>query len=107
MPGRVCCCRGMCSQGPDCPYLHRLPSSADNAAMARNIAMDIFGREKAPAGMENKKGAGSYELDMTTLYVNYGGAGHYAVPQLRHLLLQVRGVSGMHQMPHARNTHPV
>lgn len=57
--------------------------------MTRNISMDIFGRDKLPAGLENKQGAGSYERDMTTLYVNYGGAGHYAVPQLRHLLLQV------------------
>lgn len=121
----------MCYQGAECPYLHRLPTSADNEAMARTISMDIFGRcghtprqtrpdmqhahvsssragcadgssvaawycslvvcrEKMPAGLENKKGAGSYELDMTTLYVHYGGAGHYAVPQLRHLLLEVR-----------------
>lgn len=57
--------------------------------MTRNISMDIFGRDKMPAGLENRKGAGSYERDMMTLYVNYGGAGHYAVPQLRHLLLQV------------------
>lgn len=42
-----------------------------------------------PAGLESKKGAGSYELDMTTLYVHYGGAGHYAQCHLRHLLLQV------------------
>jgi hypothetical protein len=79
----------MCYQGSSCPYLHRLPTSADEAAMTRNISMDIFGRDKMPAGLENKKGAGSYERDMMTLYVNYGGAGHYAVPQLRHLLLQV------------------
>jgi hypothetical protein len=64
--------------------------------MARNISMDIFGREKMPADSRGyKKGAGSYELDMTTLYVHYGGAGHYAVPQLRHLLLQVRHAFGM------------
>lgn len=31
---------------------------------------------------------------MTTLYVNYGGAGHYATPQLRHLLLQNFGEFG-------------
>jgi hypothetical protein len=63
--------------------------------MARNISMDIFGREKMPADARDyKKGAGSYELDMTTLYVHYGGAGHYAVPQLRHLLLQVRHACG-------------
>ena len=79
----------MCYQGPDCPYLHRLPTSADNAAMVRTTGMDIFGREKLPDGLDNRKGAGSYERDMTTLYVHYGGAGHYAVPQLRHLLQEV------------------
>jgi hypothetical protein len=31
---------------------------------------------------------------MTTLYVNYGGAGHYATQQLRHLLLQDFGCFG-------------
>jgi len=61
--------------------------------MARTISMDIFGREKMPNGLDNRKGAGSYDRDMTTLYVHYGGAGHYAVPQLRHLLLQVGSVS--------------
>jgi hypothetical protein len=37
-------CRGMCYQGSECPYLHRLPTSADNEAMAQTISMDIFGR---------------------------------------------------------------
>lgn len=78
----------MCYQGPDCPYLHRLPTSADNAAAERSM-QDIFGREKMPLGLERKKGGGSYETDMTTLYVHYGGAGGYAVPQLRHMLLRV------------------
>jgi hypothetical protein len=89
----------MCYQGADCPYLHRLPHSADNAAVVRSMT-DIFGREKMPAGMENKKGAGSYELDMTTLYVHYGGAGNYAVPQLRHLLLQVHCSGSSSQKQH-------
>lgn len=31
---------------------------------------------------------------MTTLYVNYGGAGHYAAQQLRHMLLQDFGCFG-------------
>jgi hypothetical protein len=66
-------------------------------------------REKMPAGLENKKGAGSYELDMTTLYVHYGGAGHYAVPQLRHLLLEVRIASvvfeGCQQLPRLLTAH--
>lgn len=42
--GVSCLCRGMCYQGAECPYLHRLPTSADNEAMARTISMDIFGR---------------------------------------------------------------
>jgi hypothetical protein len=37
--------------------------------------------------MDNRKGAGSYERDMTTLYCHYGGAGHYTVEQLKKLLV--------------------
>lgn len=87
-------CRGMCYQGYACTYLHRVPTSADNAAMLRNTSQDIFGREKLPDHLDNRKGAGSYDRDMTTLYVHYGGAGHYATPQLRHLLLENFGEFG-------------
>eukprot|EP00878_Enallax_costatus_P015387 GHUV01016118.1.p1 GENE.GHUV01016118.1~~GHUV01016118.1.p1 ORF type:complete len:468 (+),score=148.03 GHUV01016118.1:207-1610(+) len=86
--------KGMCYQGYSCTYLHRVPTSADNAAMYRNTSQDIFGREKMPDHLDNRKGAGSYDRDMTTLYVNYGGAGHYATPQLRHLLVQNFGEFG-------------
>lgn len=59
----ACCavCRGMCYQGPSCTYLHRLPTSADNEAMARNTSQDIFGREKLPDRLDNREGAGSYD----------------------------------------------
>ena len=59
--------RGTCYQGPECTYLHRLPTAADNAAMHRSTGQDIFGREKLPDGLDNRRGAGSYERDMTTL----------------------------------------
>eukprot|EP00879_Flechtneria_rotunda_P022928 GHRR01024234.1.p1 GENE.GHRR01024234.1~~GHRR01024234.1.p1 ORF type:complete len:133 (+),score=21.07 GHRR01024234.1:1189-1587(+) len=84
----------MCYQGYLCTYLHRLPTLADNEAMTRNTSQDIFGRQKLPDHLDNRKGAGSYDRDMTTLYVNYGGAGHYATPQLRHLLLDNFGQFG-------------
>jgi hypothetical protein len=35
--------------------------------MQRNTGQDIFGREKLPDGLDNRRGAGSYERDMTTL----------------------------------------
>lgn len=78
---------------PDMQHAHVSSSragSADSSSVAAYCCSRAVCREKMPAGLENKKGAGSYELDMTTLYVHYGGAGHYAVPQLRHLLLEVR-----------------
>lgn len=75
--------------------------------MARSTGADIFGREKLPDDLDNRKGAGSYERDMTTLYVHYGGAGGYAVPQLRHLLLQVCHVlDGATKQPHAATRPP-
>eukprot|EP00775_Hariotina_reticulata_P011684 gene11684-11827_t len=86
--------KGMCYQGYLCTYLHRLPICADDEAYARTTSQDIFGREKLPDQLDNRKGAGSYDRDMTTLYVHYGGAGHYATPQLRHLLLENFGVFG-------------
>eukprot|EP00883_Tetradesmus_obliquus_P015807 jgi/Sobl393_1/8964/SZX79374.1 len=86
--------KGMCYEGSACTFLHRLPTAADNAAMERDTSRDIFGRDKMPDGMDNRKGAGSYDRDMTTLYVNYGGAGHYAAQQLRHMLLQDFGCFG-------------
>jgi len=45
----------------------------DHAAL--DDSQDIFGREKLPDHLDNRKGAGSYDRDMTTLYVHYGGAG--------------------------------
>jgi hypothetical protein len=51
----------MCYQGSACTYLHRLPTSADNAAMERDTGRDIFGRDKLPDNLDNRKGAGSYD----------------------------------------------
>lgn len=53
--------RGMCYEGSACTFLHRLPTAADNAAMERDTSRDIFGRDKMPDGMDNRKGAGSYD----------------------------------------------
>lgn len=77
----------MCTQGAQCPYLHRLPTQADEAALSKDHSRDIFGREKVADRMDNRKGAGSYDRDMTTLYCHYGGAGHNTVEQLKKLLV--------------------
>eukprot|EP00882_Tetradesmus_deserticola_P033497 GHRQ01038270.1.p2 GENE.GHRQ01038270.1~~GHRQ01038270.1.p2 ORF type:complete len:142 (+),score=45.84 GHRQ01038270.1:206-631(+) len=53
--------KGMCYLGSACTFLHRLPTAADNAAMERDTGRDIFGRDKLPDSMDNRKGAGSYE----------------------------------------------
>lgn len=83
----------MCYKGPTCEFLHRLPTSSDEAAAKHSMA-DIFGREKLPDWADKRGGAGSYERDMRVLYINYGGAGQYAAAQLHKLLRQDFGVWG-------------
>ena len=79
--------RGLCSEGYGCRYLHRLPTSDDEKALASDTSRDLFGREKLPDKLDNRKGAGSYDRDMTTLYCHYGGAGHTATDQLKDLIV--------------------
>lgn len=78
--------RGQCVDGSQCVYLHRLPNEIDEQHYRAHPTTDIFGRQKMPDSLDNRKGAGSYERDATTLYVHYGGAGHYDTPKLRQLL---------------------
>ncbi|CAG7943173.1 unnamed protein product [Penicillium olsonii] len=57
--------RGSCTQGPQCQYLHRLPSIHDMF----NPNVDVFGREKHSDYKEDMSGVGSFMRVNRTLYV--------------------------------------
>uniref|UniRef100_A0A7S0YNI0 RRM domain-containing protein n=1 Tax=Polytomella parva TaxID=51329 RepID=A0A7S0YNI0_9CHLO len=50
------------------------------------MGSDIFGREKFAEHEGYRKGAGTFERDNRTIYVNYEGAGSYELPKIRELL---------------------
>ncbi|CAG7961267.1 unnamed protein product [Penicillium salamii] len=57
--------RGSCTQGPQCQYLHRLPTIHDMF----NPNVDVFGREKHSDYKEDMSGVGSFMRVNRTLYV--------------------------------------
>ncbi|KAG2485842.1 hypothetical protein HYH03_015425 [Edaphochlamys debaryana] len=87
-------CKGCCSQGSACPYLHRLPTAADEQYAVRDLSADIFGREKRSEQEGYRKGAGTLDRDNRTLFVNYEGAGSYDLPKVRQLLTASFGAYG-------------
>ncbi|KAK9822689.1 hypothetical protein WJX81_001179 [Elliptochloris bilobata] len=66
--------RGICAAGYSCNYLHRVPTAQDEARAATDLSVDTFGRGKVTEARDNRLGAGSFERDCRTLYVNYSGA---------------------------------
>ncbi|KAG2445736.1 hypothetical protein HXX76_000342 [Chlamydomonas incerta] len=78
--------KGCCSQGSACPYLHRLPTAADEQYAVRDLSADIFGREKRGENEGYRSGAGTLDRDNRTLYINYEGAGSYELPKIRQLV---------------------
>lgn len=68
VPGSYFCvhfARGSCTQGPQCQYLHRLPTIHDMF----NPNVDVFGREKHSDYKEDMSGVGSFMRVNRTLYV--------------------------------------
>ncbi|KAJ5343091.1 hypothetical protein MYU51_016305 [Penicillium brevicompactum] len=68
VPGSYFCvhfARGSCTQGPQCQYLHRLPTIHDMF----NPNVDLFGREKHSDYKEDMSGVGSFMRVNRTLYV--------------------------------------
>ncbi|RKO93391.1 hypothetical protein BDK51DRAFT_5407, partial [Blyttiomyces helicus] len=57
--------RGCCNKGPDCQFLHRIPTAAD----AEQNERDCFGRERFRDEREDMDGVGSFEKENKTLYV--------------------------------------
>lgn len=67
-PGSFFClffARGCCPDGPDCPYLHRLPQPTD--IYAPNV--DCFGRDKHADYRDDMGGVGSFLRQNHTLYI--------------------------------------
>ncbi|KAI5461479.1 hypothetical protein BGZ63DRAFT_236729 [Mariannaea sp. PMI_226] len=57
--------RGCCPKGPDCSYLHRLPSTFD----IFNPNVDCFGRDKFSDYRDDMGGVGSFLRQNRTIYV--------------------------------------
>jgi invasion protein IalB len=73
--------RGCCSSGPDCHFLHRLPTKSDEQRIP--ITKDVFGRDKHATDREDMGGTGSFNRECRTLYV----AGLKNVSNLQQLLI--------------------
>jgi hypothetical protein len=59
--------KGECSQGPDCKFMHRLPTKQDEERIP--ITKDCFGRDKYATDREDMQGVGSFNRECKTLYV--------------------------------------
>eukprot|EP01080_Neovahlkampfia_damariscottae_P007400 gene7400-11724_t len=59
--------KGECSQGPDCKFMHRLPTKQDEERIP--ITKDVFGRDKYAVDREDMMGVGSFNRECKTLYV--------------------------------------
>jgi hypothetical protein len=60
--------RGCCVHGPQCIFLHRLPTAADNARL--DMVHDIFGREKHATDRDDMDGTGSFNREGRTLWIH-------------------------------------
>ncbi|KAG2389411.1 hypothetical protein C9374_013971 [Naegleria lovaniensis] len=60
--------KGCCAEGPNCKYLHRIPTSADISRIP--ITKDCFGRAKFATDRDDMAGVGSFNRDCRTLYVS-------------------------------------
>lgn len=68
IPGSYFClffARGICPKGPDCDYLHRLPTIHD----LFNPNVDCFGRDKFSDYRDDMGGVGSFTRQNRTVYV--------------------------------------
>lgn len=83
------CClyfaRGICHLGADCTFLHRVPTSLDEACHRTQPQYDIFGRDKLDEETRTK-GVGSINRTSTTLYIYLGGAASLTQETLHELI---------------------
>jgi len=59
--------RGCCDKGPDCRFLHRLPTLKDEQRIP--ITKDCFGRDKFATDRDDMGGVGNFNRENKTLYV--------------------------------------
>lgn len=64
--------KGSCIQGPDCNFLHRIPSVEDEGRVCRT--KDIFGRDRFSTDREDMTGIGNFNKDSKTLFVGRVGS---------------------------------
>lgn len=60
--------RGTCIKGPDCLYLHRVPTMED--AVRIDLVHDCFGRSRHATDRDDMDGVGSFNRDSRTLHVS-------------------------------------
>ncbi|KAL9651188.1 hypothetical protein ABK040_008259 [Willaertia magna] len=60
--------KGCCAEGPNCKYLHRIPTTVDVKRIP--ITKDCFGRAKFATDREDMAGVGSFNRDCKTLYIS-------------------------------------
>jgi hypothetical protein len=60
--------RGCCDKGPDCHFLHRLPTDSDLKRIP--ITKDCFGRNKFATDRDDMGGVGTFSRDNRTIYVS-------------------------------------
>ena len=68
--GAYCCiffARGICTNGSDCNFLHRIPNANDELRLS--LATDIFGRERHNTNRDDMRGTGNFNSESRTLYV--------------------------------------
>ena len=65
------CClffaRGACHLGPDCTFLHRVPTSQDDAKI--DIIHDMFGRDRHSTDRDDMRGTGNFNRASRALYI--------------------------------------
>ena len=84
--GRVYACilfaRGACHRGPDCMFLHRAPTAADEEAAEKDVGQDVFGRPRSSLPPDDHTGTGALVRECRALYLNWGKGA--APPGVRH-----------------------
>eukprot|EP00958_Prasinococcus_capsulatus_P000787 scaffold55_cov401-Prasinococcus_capsulatus_cf.AAC.17 len=93
---KTCICvyfaQGACALGPDCTFLHRLPTLEDEKRWGGGV--DCFGRQRFGDNRDDMSGVGSFNRNCRSLYVNYMGANHLGASRIKSLAQNDFGMFG-------------